>query len=154
VDRPFPKDLTSSMDHLNSELKSMLETTTKSPLLVQSIEKEGCLSKCLIIGKEPYSEAMSKDTERRKGLVARSKKLQAMFNHAEKNIKEVVRIMYWGKYKKEKKKEIFEKDDRLASKDIENINYHLPWEFCIYPLSTPLLFKSCLAAQFLFKAVF
>lgn len=97
---------------------------------------------------------MNKQNDKKKGLVTRNKKMLAMFDHAQQYIKEVVKIVFWNKYKKERKKQIFQREGKLSIKEVENSKYFLPWEFCIYPLSISLLFKSSLAVQYLFKAVF
>lgn len=43
---------------------------------------------------------MEKDREKKKGLTTRNKKMVAMFEHAQENIREVVKIVFWNKYKK------------------------------------------------------
>lgn len=76
-------------------------------LLVQSLDREHCFSKCIISGKEIFVEDTKEKEAEKKILVKRNKNLFEMFDHVPENVSDIVKIVYWAKYKKEKKKEIF-----------------------------------------------
>lgn len=61
---------------------------------------------------------MQKNKDKKKSLSSRNKKMKMMFDHAQDEIKQVVKIVFWAKYKKQKKKQIFERDGKLTIKDV------------------------------------
>jgi len=76
-----------------------------------------------------------------------------MFSHAKEEIKEVLKIVYWSKFRKEREKEFFQRDGKLTLKDVENSKFYLLSEYIVFPMSTSLIFKATLAVQYLFKAI-
>ena len=70
---------------------------------MQDLDREFCFHKCIITSREDYNENMDQGKNKKDNLSKRHKKLRTMFEHPKENIRDVVKIILWRKYRKEKK---------------------------------------------------